>query len=132
MNPDKNFESKEVDQDATQEGYQQYQELGGIINEEDYKSALARAKDATARDKTRIAQAENIAQRAGITLENSEDALDPRTVLYGVLRRDRKPGVKYHHSQMNDQRLFAEALRMLGDAESLKKLIEAHPNISFE
>ena len=30
---------------------------------------------------------------------------------------------------MSDQKLFAEALRMLGDADSLKKLIEAHPNI---
>jgi len=28
--------------------------------------------------------------------------------------------------------LFVEALRMLGDEESLKKFIESHPHISFD
>ena len=112
--------------------YQQYQELGGIINEEDYQSALARAKNTATLDAILIKQSELIARVAGIELRNAKDSLDQRTVLYGILRTDAKPKeVKYHHSQMCDQRLFAEALRMLGDTDSLNKLISAHPHISF-
>ena len=113
--------------------YQRYVELGGIINEKDYRGALDRVKDTTTLDKALISQAENIAERAKIILRNSEDTLDPKIILYGILRADTAPeGTKYHHSQMSDQRLFAEALRMLGDADSLEKLIKAHPNISFK
>ena len=113
--------------------YLRYVELGGIINGKDFQSSLARSKETTTLDKTSIAQAEVIANRSGIVLHNSKDSLDPRTMLYGILRSDTNPKeAKYHHSQMSDQRLFAEALRMLGDADSLEKLIAAHPNISFD
>lgn len=121
--------------DGTKENncYQQYQELGGIINEKDYQSALARAKDTTTLNITLIKQLEFIARVAGIELRNAKDSIDQRTMLYGILRTDTGPeGVKYHHSQMSDQRLFAEALRMLGDTDSLNKLINTHPNISFD
>ena len=42
---------------------------------------------------------------------------------------------KHHHSQMSDQQLFEEVLRMLGDEESLKKFtakkpIKKYPNIA--
>ena len=58
--------------------------------------------------------------------------VDSKIILYGILRGDVRPeGVEYHHDEMSDQRLFAEALRMLGDAESLDKMIEAYPNISL-
>lgn len=112
--------------------YEQYVSRGGIINEKDYRSALDRAGDTSTLDRARITQAEIIARVAGITLENPEGSLDPRVALYGILRGDTNPGARYHHSQMSDQRLFAEALRMLGDTESLRKLIASHPNISFE
>ena len=112
--------------------YRQYRELGGIINEQDYDSALLRAGNTTTLDKTRAAQAENIARFAGIELHNTKDHLDPITVLYGILRADIRPEkVRHHHSQMSDQRLFAEALRMLGNIDALNKLIWAHPHISF-
>ena len=53
--------------------------------------------------------------------------------LYAVLRADANVDKeKYHHSQMSDQRLFAEALRMLGDTVSLRKFIAAHPHIFLE
>ena len=112
--------------------YQQYRKLGGIINENDYDSALLRAKSATTLDKTRTAQAEHVARFAGIELHNAGDVLDPITALYGILRADIRPEkVRHHHSQMCDQRLFAEALRMLGNVDALNKLIRAHPHISF-
>ena len=112
--------------------YQQYRKLGGIINENDYDSALLRAKSATTLDIALIRQSEIIARVAGIELYNTEDDLDPITALYGILRADIRPEkVRHHHSQMCDQRLFAEALRMLGNVDALNKLIRAHPHISF-
>lgn len=77
-----------------------------------------------------IKQAEHMAEFAGIELHNTQDKIDQRTVLYGILRADAKPEeVKYHHSQMSDQRLFAEVLRMLGDMDALSKLITAYHKV---
>ena len=74
-----------------------------------------------------IEQAERMAEFAGIELHDTKDAIDQRTMLYGILRADAKPEeAKYHHSQMSDQRLFAEVLRMLGDTDALGKLINAY------
>lgn len=136
----KNFEStstieekvkRESTEDISEYNYEQYQDMGGIINEKDYQNALNRARDTVTLNKVLILQAEGMAELAGITLLNSEGVLDPRIILYGILRTDVKPGNEYHHSQMSDQRLFAEALRMLEDVDSLQKLIEAYPNILF-
>ncbi len=114
--------------------YERYQKLGGIINKKDYESALARAKSTTTLDMDMIERLEFIAQVAGIELHNTKDAIDQRTTLYGILRTDTrsKEETEYHHSDMSDQRLFAEALRMLGDVDSLNKLINTHPHISFD
>lgn len=112
--------------------YKRYQELGGIINEKDYENAFTRAKNTTALNIVLIKQSEMIAEFAGIELYNTKDAIDQKTILYGILRTDTKPEkTQYHHSQMCDQRLFAEALRMLEDTDSLQKIIEAYRNISF-
>ena len=114
-------------------GYQRYQELGGIINEKDYTSAMTRAKDAITIHETQRIQAEHIAGYAGIELNKTKDTIDQRIVLYGILRSDVSPeGVEHHHQQMSDQQIFVEALRMLGDTESVNKMIKAHPNISFK
>lgn len=110
--------------------YERYQKLGGIINEKDYGNALARVEETATLDKALIQQAEFIARFAGIELYNTKDVLDRRVVLYGILRTNARPGdVKYHHSQMCDQRLFAEALRMLGDTDALNKLVDAYHKV---
>lgn len=130
---EESFEGEAGAQDRSGENgaYESYQEVGGIINEKDYRSALARAEEAETLNETLIQQAKNIAEYAGIVLDNS-GGVDPKVKLYAVLRADNKPeDVKYHHSQMSDQHLFAEAARMLGDADSLNKMIAAYPNISF-
>lgn len=115
-------------QEALEEdnSYKRYRELGGIINEKDYESILQRATSDSATGAALAKQASRIADIAHITP-------DKRVFrLYRTMRNDTKPaGVKHHHSQMSDQRLFAEALRMVGDADSLDKLISALPNISF-
>ena len=113
--------------------YQRYLELDGIINEKDYTNALKRANSATELNETLLKQGENIAKFASIELSSIGEAVDPRIILYGILRRDTRPkGVRYHHDQMSDQRIFVEALRMLGDIESMEKMIEKHPHISFK
>ena len=112
--------------------YSQYRELGGIINERDCESALAKAKNTTEVAPVLVTQAECIAEFAGIKLHSTEGALDPVIVLYAALRTDvNSEKVVHHHSQMCDQRLFAEALRMLGYTDSLDKLLRAYPNIIF-
>lgn len=119
--------------------HQRYLELGGIINEADYQSALDRANRIHALDRKNpqarcsIQQALGMARYAKITLNDPEGVLDPKIALYVILRSDVRPkDVKYHHSQMSDQRIFGEVLRMLEDADSLDKLIKAYPNISFK
>jgi hypothetical protein len=112
--------------------YEQYLEFGGIINKKDFTSALTRAGNTSSIDNIIKTHGEVIARIANIQLQNTEETTDPRIVLYAILRNDvREEGVEYHHDNMGDQRLFAEALRMLGDTDSLNKMIEAYPNISF-
>ena len=125
--------------DNLENNYQHYLELGGIINEKDYQSALDRMNNAYALDKkspgirNSIQQAVDMARYAKIELNDSEDVHDSKILLYVILRLDVKPeDVEYHHSQMSDQRIFGEVLRMLGDADSLDKLIKAYLNISFK
>ena len=113
--------------------YQRYLELGGIINENDYNNAMTRAKKTTVIDKIQKTQAENIANYSEIELHSTSDIPDPIITLYGILRSDIQPKkVKHHHSQMSDQRIFVEALRMLGDVESLEKMVKTYPHISFK
>lgn len=116
--------------------YQQYRELGGIINEEDYENALLRAKNPVALDTDPVRKLElvaavkTIAELAGIELHNTKENLDRRVILFGVLRTDARPKeTKYHHSQMGDPKLFAEVLRMLGDTDALDKLIDAYHKV---
>lgn len=110
--------------------YARYQELGGVINRNDYESALKRSGETAKVSDTAIKQVENMAKFAGIELQNEKSVNDPRIKLYAILRGDKKPEeVKHHHSQMSDQRLFAEALRMLGDTEALNKLTEAYHKV---
>ena len=112
--------------------YRQYQESGGIINEKEYESALARARSAATAPEHALKQVGNMAEFAGIELHNTKDAIDQRIILYGILCADKKPeGVKHHHSQMPVQRLFAEALRMLGDTDALNKLIGAYHRVGI-
>lgn len=113
--------------------YAEYQKIGGIINMKDYESAYRRSIETITVSDAYRNQAEAIAKFAGIELQNTKGAVDPRVKLYAVLRGDEKPeGVKEHHAQMSDQRLFAEVLRMLGDTDALEKLTSAYPNIAFD
>ena len=112
--------SKENKKENTR--YQQYLASGGIMNEKEYESALARADSAGRApgtpEKELGKEPGNMAKFAGIKLRNTEDVLDKRTAWYRVLRAG--------SSQMYDQRLFAEVLRMLEDKDALKKLIAAY------
>jgi len=107
--------------------YEQYRRLGGIINEQDYRSIRYFAAYIKPRDSLRLSQVKTIARFSGIDFVSEE-----AEILYDVMRTDSKPpGVKHHHIQMCDQRLLAEAFRMTGEVASLQKLISAHPRIDF-
>ena len=107
--------------------YKEYKALGGILDEMEYQDVLGRidsSRNIPPYSPTSL-QAEVMAKFAGITLS-------PETVaLYGVLRNDVKPDpdTEEHYSTLNDQKLFAEALRMVGDKDSLATFIEKHPHI---
>lgn len=106
--------------------YQKYQEAGGIFNEVDYNEALERSflilPPERNLNKQAELQAEQMAKFAGLN-----GPIDRSIRLYGILRTDTNPDKKeYHHSQMSDQSLFAEALRMNNSVLSLKKFIEAY------
>lgn len=127
-----NLFSNTAEEIPRQSSYERYLELGGLINEGDYLKAMCRMEQTTTLEKCLIYQAEYIARTTGIRLQNVKGELDPTTILYGVLRTDQNPDAKYHYGQMCDQQLFAEALRMLDQPESLARLIQAYPNTRFE
>src|SRR3989339_2096174 len=111
--------------------YSRYQELGGIINEDDYRSVLERAARTHVTTESLISQAKYTARPAGIDLSKIEGGPDGIINLYGVLRTDINPGAVHHHGQMSDQRLFVEALRMIDYPDLLEKVISVYPNIDF-
>ena len=121
------FDKEIVSEDTPEYSYEHYKELDGIINEKDYASSLEKSRSLTSMDKSYIRQAQNIAGIAGIELNISDEDMDPRVKLYYVLRSDIQPeDVKHHHSQLSDQRLFLEVLRMLEDAGSAEKMKVAY------
>ena len=134
-----NFESAHITHETSEtiqaapedeNNYSSYQKLGGVINEKDYLSTQLRAKFETTPSASTVAQVEVMARVAGIELHTQSGAADERIILYGILRADNKPAdVEHHHAQMGDQQLFAEALKMVGDSDSLAKLIASHPAI---
>jgi len=101
--------------------YQHYLKLGGIINEHDYNSALERMGNATIKE-SRVSQVESIKKFAKI------ESLNPLAIkLYEVLHSDKRPeNAEHHHDEMNDQKLFREALMMLEDTDALDKMKTAY------
>jgi len=109
--------------------YERYLERGGILNEVDYQRVMEKTRQAVQLRQSLILQAEQIAKCSGVVLNNFPQQPDEVTILYGVLRTDEKPGAENHHGQMSDQRLFAEALKMLDRLGLLVKVMETYPNI---
>lgn len=110
--------------------YSNYLKLGGIINKAACLSSLSRVSQEIPGEHF-VEQAERIAKVVGIRLNNFKGHLDKITLLYGVLRSDLEPGALYHHGQMSDERLFAEALRMLNLPNLLRELKMAYPKSNF-
>ena len=106
--------------------YEKYRSVGGFLSEADFVNALALAKEKRTLDSHSLLQAEGMARAAGIVLEGKKNGIDPRVALYDALHDILRanPGRdinRYHYRKLEDQSLFAEALRMLGDTESLAK-----------
>src|ERR1035437_7575852 len=97
-------EELEVVEDVEEkESYRHYQELGGNINEDDYKNALEKAETMPTVNKFRIKEAEEIARFSEIELRSTKEALDRKIILYGILREDIPPEGFKHPNSQSDQ-----------------------------
>lgn len=116
--------------------YADYVSIGGRLDEESYSQVMKKAEQESMSGITgnfARAQTATIANVSGISLEaiHQEAGLDPVSI-YEILRSDKIPaGVSDHHSQMNDQQLLVESLRMLGQQDAVNAIIATHPHIIF-
>ena len=86
------------------------------IMEKDFYEEGIDMRDGEQKSGVAMKQAENMAEFAGIELQDH----DPRVKLYATLR-----------DKTSDQRLFAEVLRILRDTEALNKLIGAYHKVGI-
>ncbi len=116
--------------------YTDYVSMGGRLDEENYARVMKKAEEESGAGITSSyarAQVATIADISGISLEHIRDevGLDP-VVIYEILRNDKIPKeVANHHSQMIDQQLLVESLRMLGAQSATLAIIAKHPHITF-
>jgi hypothetical protein len=105
--------------ESPEEGnYEQYKALGGTLSQEEYQDVLKRAEEGRNIYSRWSKDANSMARAAEITLS-------PETVtLYGILRDEKPDPAKEHYSELNDQKLLAEALRIVGDESSLGMFIK--------
>lgn len=126
---DKGIGTGEQEKNENQnDNYERYKVLGGTISEEEYKNVLLRKTVGGTMRPERIEQARVIAQAADIPVR------DEVVALYAILRGDTTPLAargKEHHSKKNDPEVFREALRMVGDIDSIRKLETAYPAVFF-
>lgn len=135
--PQENAEEKKLFEVSWAEYYGR-EPLNGIINEFDFRRLIYATKASTLPSlkagldafeqhqiDQRVLQAENMAEAAGIELDNSA-GLDPRVLLFAIMRAETRPkGAEFYHDDMTDNRMFEEVLRMAGDVVSLNKFLES-------
>jgi hypothetical protein len=113
--------------------YDKYQKLGGIFERSVFDELLVRAKKDASKSELYTSHIKMIVWTSGIELDCSHDSDDERIVLYTLLRIDSYEDLEAQNnpSCWSDQRVFAEVLLMVADVDSLEKLKQAHPHISF-
>ncbi len=113
------------DEYAKKYEYKEYRKLGGALSQEEYENVLKRSADGKYAPSSSLWQghANFMAEATGITL--TPEAV----VIYGILRSENPDPIKEHFSEMSDQKLLAEALRIVGDKISLDIFIEKLPHI---
>ena len=102
--------------------YEEYKNLGGILSPKEYEDVLKLAKEGKEAPSNSLSSeaATSMARVAGI-------ALSPETItLYEILSEERSELAK-EREEMSDQKLLAEALRIVGNKSSLDKFIEKNP-----
>jgi len=113
--------------------YERYLELGGSLERTRFDRLLQRARIDIRESKTCIAQVTAIALASAIEVDCTGDLNDERVAVYKLLRTNAVADVHTanRHISMCDIQIFAETLRVVADVESLKKLAQAYPQISF-
>jgi hypothetical protein len=110
---------------GNRQSYEKYKVSGGRLSPEEYRNVLARFADGKENPSASLssAHANSMARAAGITLTSEAVSL------YGKLRAEQPDPEKEHYSEMSDQQLLAEALRISGDTRSLTAFMEKYPHI---
>jgi|GEM_PF-3164036 len=113
--------------------YEQYQESGGILEHAPFKKLLRKAEIDIQESKMCAAQVTAIAQAAKIDLDGAGNLSNETVAVYKLLRTNAIADVYFinHHRGMCDIQIFADALRIVQDDDSLEKLSRAFPHISF-
>jgi len=99
--------------------YEEYKNLGGILNPKEYEDVLMLAKEGKEAPSNSLSSgaANSMARAAGI-------ALSPEIVIiYGILS-DKRADLAKEREEMSDQELLAEALRIAGNKSSLDTFIK--------
>jgi hypothetical protein len=117
---------------ANPEAYQKYQARGGSISEAEYSDILQQAENTKEIKDIFSKNAETYARDAGVALTKSKNNIDPKIILYRILRDAKYPETQTgsHYTKMSDQTLFREAMLILDDMESAKQLETYFPTIS--
>jgi len=113
--------------------YERYLELGGSLSRSRFNRLLQKARTDIRESKTCVAQVTAIALASAIKVDCVGDLSDERVVVYKLLRTNAVADVHTtnRHISMCDIQIFAETLRVVADVESLEKLAQAYPQISF-
>lgn len=113
--------------------YEGYVACGGRIDEVNYRRVMKAVQNAPLDGESAKRQTDITALISGVSLEaiRNDTGIDPRAI-YGILRHDHMPlEVKAHHTQMSDQQLLVESLRMLEQEGAVQAIMDKHPHIEF-
>jgi hypothetical protein len=110
--------------------YEEYKTLGGTLSQTEYENVVKRAADETILSYP--ARLKHTKRSNYINFMAQAILPSGTATIYGILRDEKSDpapdSVKEHYSTMDDHKLVAEALRIIGDKRSLIAFTEKYPH----